>query len=76
MSVKKQTTVMAFGAVLVAIMTAPSFAATEHHAVYHTRPASTYSAYYNPAAIEGNDRSFQGIPTTSGYSGAIGGIGR
>jgi hypothetical protein len=73
---KTKTTVLALSAVLATVMAAPSFAATEHHAATQARSTPAYSGYYNSAVPEGTYRGFYGPPTTSGNSGAIGGIGR
>jgi hypothetical protein len=72
---KKQATVLALGAVLAAVLAAPSFAATKHHAVNQVRSAPAYSGYYNSAVPEGNYKGYSDI-STGGFSGAMGGIGR
>ena len=72
---KKQATVLALGAVLAAVLAAPSFAATTHHAVAKVRSAPAYSGYYNSAVPEGNYTGYSDS-SSGGFSGAIGGIGR
>jgi hypothetical protein len=74
--VKKQTTVIALGALLSLAMTASSFAQGNGHPRHaRSRAASTYSGYYNSAAPEGSYTRDPYSYTTGGLSGAIGGIG-
>jgi len=50
---KKQTTIIAIGALLSLAMTATSFAASAQHAKKAKAPAN-YSGYYDSAVPEGN----------------------
>ena len=72
---KKQTTIIALGAILSLAMTATSFAATAHHAKQAKAPAS-YSGYYDLAVPEGSYSGYANSYSTGGISGAIGGVGR
>jgi hypothetical protein len=72
---KKQTTIIALGALLSLAMTATSFAASAHQAKKARAPAN-YSGYYDSAVPEGNYTGYSNSYSTGGISGAIGGIGR
>jgi hypothetical protein len=74
---KRQATVFALAAALIAAMTAPSFAAQAkaHHARTNAQPTSSYSGYYDAAQPEGNYTTYDN-PTTGSVSSAIGAIGR
>ena len=74
---KRQATVIALGAALIAAMTAPSFAtqAKAHHAKTHAQLTPSYSGYYDSAVPEGNYTTYAN-PATGSISSAIGSIGR
>jgi hypothetical protein len=68
----KKASVMAMGALLTLVMTAPSFALGGAHAKHHPSSAQVNPNYYNSAAGSyGNDSNSD----YGGISGAIGGVG-
>jgi hypothetical protein len=67
----KKASVMAMGALLTLVMTAPSFALGGGHAKYHPRANVANPNYYNSTAgSSGNDSN-----SDYSLSGAIGGVG-
>jgi hypothetical protein len=74
---KRQATVIALGAALIAAMTAPSFAtqAKAHHAKTHAQLTPSYSGYYDSTVPEGNYTTYAN-PASGSVSSAIGNIGR
>ena len=76
-TMKRQATVIALGAALIAAMTAPSFAAQAkaHHAKTNAQPTSSYSGYYDSTVPEGNYTTYAN-PASGSVSSAIGNIGR
>ena len=74
---KRQATVFALGAALIAAMTAPSFAtqAKAHHAKTNAQLTPSYSGYYNSTVPEGNYTTYAN-PASGSVSSAIGNVGR
>ncbi len=74
---KRQATVFALGAALIAAMTAPSFAtqAKAHHAKTNAQLTSSYSGYYDSTVPEGNYTTYAN-PASGSVSSAIGNVGR